>query len=593
MYSLPVPIGKSLQKAPLWGASLTTLFVFTSFMDPINLPKLIILTLTASISLISIRHNFKTYDYECSPSLLIATLPFPIILVISTFQSDRSLLQSLLGTWGRNNGTLCYLAFFTLFVAIANSRSTVLAAAVVNHLCILGIFLAFYGLLQFTGNDPFTWNNDANQIILTFGNSDFASAFLGVAAVASVSKLFQKNTSKFFRYFMPPIIFIELFLIFASQAKQGLVIAFFGINILVAMRTYYSLNPSKRKVFWLGLSFNSILYIIAGAGLIGKGPLSPLFLGDRHVLGERYHYAVTAINIIKDNLIFGVGIDALGDWYRRYRTLAAIEQRGSAEFSTNNVHNVFLQLGSTGGIILLIAYVLLLSFVVRRAWITLVQAKDKSLAITLISLWLSFQMQTLVSVDQIGLAIWGWILGGAIVAISYSELVKPSLKKITFRTRKLNTFCARSLAKLNLGIVFVAIVFTFIVIDEAKTEYRVRNSIIAMIQSDREVDIKNAALELFEFSNDSAQPEVKIQAAKYLIQVDNQLASKLAESTAEGNKNSFQAWDYLATIFEGNSDWANAIKARKMAIKLDPNIPRNYELLEIDQSNLQEKNTSN
>jgi tetratricopeptide (TPR) repeat protein len=42
--------------------------------------------------------------------------------------------------------------------------------------------------------------------------------------------------------------------------------------------------------------------------------------------------------------------------------------------------------------------------------------------------WLSFQAQSFVSIDNIGISIWGWILGGTIIGLSFSESLHQQSK---------------------------------------------------------------------------------------------------------------------------------------------------------------------
>jgi hypothetical protein len=49
--------------------------------------------------------------------------------------------------------------------------------------------------------------------------------------------------------------------------------------------------------------------------------------------------------------------------------------------------------------------------------------KYDSTFVVLATVWLCYQLQSLISINQIGLAVWGWVLGGAI--ISYDIATNP------------------------------------------------------------------------------------------------------------------------------------------------------------------------
>jgi tetratricopeptide (TPR) repeat protein len=84
--------------------------------------------------------------------------------------------------------------------------------------------------------------------------------------------------------------------------------------------------------------------------------------------------------------------------------------------TSNTAHNVFLDISSNGGFFLLIAYLLIIGLVIRSA----VRVLGKSggfdaVGVGLVSAWLAYLVQSIISINQLGLAVWGWVLGGAII----------------------------------------------------------------------------------------------------------------------------------------------------------------------------------
>jgi len=113
--------------------------------------------------------------------------------------------------------------------------------------------------------------------------------------------------------------------------------------------------------------------------------------------------------------IFGVGMDSYGDWYRRSRTLAATLRRG-ADATSNAAHNVFLDISSYGGFPLLLIYVALMVLVIISATKVLKRSAGfNPIFAGLIGAWVAFQAQSIISINQIGLALWGWVLSGLII----------------------------------------------------------------------------------------------------------------------------------------------------------------------------------
>lgn len=64
------------------------------------------------------------------------------------------------------------------------------------------------------------------------------------------------------------------------------------------------------------------------------------------------------------------------------------------------------------------------------------QGERRFIAVGIFVGWLSFQAQSFISIDNIGISIWGWILGGAIIGLSFSD-IKVSNLSIKTKTKVL------------------------------------------------------------------------------------------------------------------------------------------------------------
>ena len=112
----------------------------------------------------------------------------------------------------------------------------------------------------------------------------------------------------------------------------------------------------------------------------------------------------------------GVGMDAYGDWYRRARDGQALILPGP-ETVTNAAHNIPFDILSNGGWPLFITYVFLI--LLATIAILKVTLRNKNYDGTFIALavaWACYQIQSVISISQIGLAIWGWVLSGTVIA---------------------------------------------------------------------------------------------------------------------------------------------------------------------------------
>jgi hypothetical protein len=90
--------------------------------------------------------------------------------------------------------------------------------------------------------------------------------------------------------------------------------------------------------------------------------------------------------------------------------------RRGPEVTSDAAHNVYLDISSFGGFPLLIIYVALMALVVISAVKVLKRSTEfNPLFAGLFGAWLAFQAQSIISINQIGLAIWGWVLSGLII----------------------------------------------------------------------------------------------------------------------------------------------------------------------------------
>ena len=142
-----------------------------------------------------------------------------------------------------------------------------------------------------------------------------------------------------------------------------------------------------------------------------KGPLSN-YLYKKSV-SLRGSYWDAAFETGKDHLLFGVGFDSFGDWYRRARSLKAATWMPGPETITNVAHNYYLDIFAYGGLLLLVSYLFFtLLGVVLSIRILKIQKNYDYLSAALIAIFIGFQAQAIISIPQIGLAIWGWVIIG-------------------------------------------------------------------------------------------------------------------------------------------------------------------------------------
>jgi hypothetical protein len=173
----------------------------------------------------------------------------------------------------------------------------------------------------------------------------------------------------------------------------------------------------------------------------------------------------------------GVGMDSYGSWYRRARDLQALVWPG-VDTTTNAAHNVFLDVLAYGGFPLLLAYLAILLIIARSAVRILLKSRSFDfIAVSLVTAWLCYLAQALISINQVGVAIWGWIFGGLIIAY---DRVSNSVKQPVENSKKIKKKSAqrkRSEAAVSLATTLGLVVGTAIAIPPVLSDARWKSAL--------------------------------------------------------------------------------------------------------------------
>ena len=396
-----------------YGTAFVTLLVTSTInMDPVNVSKLIA-TSGVGLGLLAIALiQGRKILYKDSLAPTIAIIFFVLWAFVSIFFSDAPATQNIYGVQGRNTGFIAYLALSgvaigALLLRRANSFRILVYALLFAWTCNV-----IYGLFVLSGNDFIGWNNVYNTILGTFGNPDFVSAFLGIGLVAGLAYSLDAARNWYFRlaYFL--LALTALYQVHSSKAIQGIAVSVFGITVV---GFYFVRAHTKGKI--LGILYSAgatVAGAFAVAGALQIGPLTN-YVYKRSV-SLRGHYWHAGLQMAQDHPIFGVGIDTYGDWFRRSRSAASMVDPGPGTV-TNSAHNVPIDILSGGGYPIIAAYIAILTFVfIAIVKVTKRKRTFDGVFVALASAWFCYQVQSIISINQIGLAIWGWVLSGAVIA---------------------------------------------------------------------------------------------------------------------------------------------------------------------------------
>ncbi len=386
----------------------TSLIVWTSLADPVQLPKFLLVGLFSAwvLGVIIVGSvSGREKKFSLGQWLILAFIAG--LLVAGLFTDVK--FRALFGTAARSNGGLSYLALAILCAGAMMSFNLHGILLLRFSLVVVGAILSFYGLIQNAGVDPILWVNKYGPIIGTLGNPDFYSGFVGACTVATLWFVFV-NKQILSRVLGILILPVQLYLIYKSHSIQGLVAFALGFSIIVITQLW-----QWRK--YLGVSAVvavSITAPLAFMGILSKGPLASLLA--KSTLNNRLDYWQAAWRMFTSHPITGVGLDRFGEYYGQFAPQIQVAQGQS----TDNAHNVLLQLLATGGLVVFIPYLALLILIAWTGLAGILKAKgqEQMNLVGLFSVWFALLAVSLVSIDNLGGTVWFWITGGALYAVA-------------------------------------------------------------------------------------------------------------------------------------------------------------------------------
>jgi O-antigen ligase len=399
-----------LGKVLVWALVSVTLLVTPLWsLDPINPIKMLAVSATGFMGLGVLLVNQKALALRRFKVPLILIGGFMTWQLIVFLVSGGEKLQQLFGTTGRNTGLITYLAFSILFVvSMVASNAGFLNRFLLVSL-VVGVASLGYGLVQALGADPFDWVNPYSPVFGFLGNPNFQSSLLGILGSIVFAQLLSSSVKLQVKGAYLVYLLVTVFVIRETDSQQGFLVLLIGS--VIALGVYVNQRSKALGYSYLGLALIGFIAVLVGT--LNKGPLASLLYKDSVTYRGDYWRAGWKMTV--DNPIFGVGLDSYGDWYRRSRTIEATLRRGP-DVTSNAAHNVFLDISAYGGFPLVLIYITLMVLVIVSAVKVIKRSQGFNAGfVGLVAGWVAFQAQSIISINQIGLALWGWVLSGLII----------------------------------------------------------------------------------------------------------------------------------------------------------------------------------
>jgi hypothetical protein len=533
--------------------------------DPVNVTKLFALGGVAAAAVAVLLAFGLQEMWASSKTLVVFVGLFLVAGINAIINSEGPLTQNLYGAYGRNTAFIAYLLLISVILSAVVLRREnsfkyliwgMLGAGFVNVLY-CGWVIAF--------GDFVPWSNPYGNILGTFGNPNFIGAFLGLFAASMVAYSLKQGTTIAVRAGVVIIFLAAVFEIVDSNAIQGRVVVAAGLAIVgfyLVRSKFEALIAQAVYVLLVGIAGTFALL-----GALQIGPLTKYIY--KNTVSLRGEYWQAGLKMGSDHPFTGVGFDTYGDWYRRARDAQALILPGP-DVTTNAAHNVPFDVFAFGGWPLFLSYLGILALsVIAIIKVTHRNRKYDAIFVTLTTAWACYQLQSIISINQIGLAVWGWLFGGALIA--YEIATRPSDPEIQNlpgkgkTTRAVDKKKGEPIITSTLIASVGAIIGLLIAVPPYSADAKWRSALASQDVQKVEAALLPGYLNpanSYKYAN-----AVQILESSKLFD----LALKYARIGVEFNPDNFDAWKVLYFVSQSSpEDKALALENMK---RLDPKIP--------------------
>ena len=366
--------------------------------------------------------NFKNKSESKSEKWLLFFCSAAIFsMFTSFFSSDSPKAQQLFGLFGRNNGLLSNFSLIIVLLVTSRVQNFVTTKKFVLALLIPICINSIYSNYQLFAEDLFNNQSLYQGSYGTLGNPNFLSTHLGMGLVILFSLFFHSKTH------MHKSIYFALFLLNfvglrSADSLQGYIVAVIGVFILFLIEMRKKIALMSRKIVIISFAILTLFTIEVLRGFLGQGVLGDYIFQE--TLQVRLNFWKVAWRIFIDNPWHGVGLDSFGDWYLQFQR----DTSGLSGIRSNSAHNIYLDWLAFGGAPLFLSFILIILIISARS----LQVIHKKSALSgnetlLITLWFCYLAQGFISINNLGIASWGFIFGGLIMTIPIDKKIETSI----------------------------------------------------------------------------------------------------------------------------------------------------------------------
>ena len=405
---------------------------------------------------------------------------------------------------------------------------------------------------------------------------------MAIVAVLIFPLVFDSQTGLRMRLYISFLVIQLFILIYFSMAIQGIFTFTSGVFFILIWLGYLK----NKKVTLIITSIILVPMAVVFLALLQIGPLTEMIY--KQSISLRGYYWRAGISMFMNHPVTGVGLDNYGSYFKQYREVGYPLSVGYVTGS-NNAHNTFIQLFATGGFFVGLIYLILMLFILITGIKSLhiLPQNVRTVMLGLIGGFLGFQAQSVVSIDNIGISIWNYAIGGCILAIAKNQEIGINQKGHQSKSNLKNFEILQPVFAMILLI--PTLVFS---ISVNKTEKLVMQTYgLYTSNSEKQMFIASAQQTLQQpFLDDFYRMGIAARLSDYGVQ---DLALAELKIILDSNPLDLQSLEIASLINERIGNNYEAIKYRTQISELDPWNAQNYLRLGIIHRNIRDYESMN
>lgn len=365
-----------------------SLFFFTPLIfsfynsELFELPKMYFVY---SLTIVLVTLHLINFFKKKTPLFRHTILDIPLFLflisqTISTFISI-DITTSFFGYYSRlNGGLLSIISFTLLYWVLVVYIDKDFKRKIINTILFSGLLVSLFGIAEHFGIDKHIWVQDVqSRVFSTLGQPNWLATYLVMIIPLSLAKFLESEKKNSRLYFFLTTAAFYLCLLF-TKSKSGIIASI--VSLLLFFFFYLIKNKSKLKNSFKTIT--PILLLIVLSSLLINNPIKDKLFSKLSTKEDQSQTTNQIVNITPSGDIrkivwqgsldlwrqyplFGTGTETFA--YSYYWTRPASHNLTSEwDFLYNKAHNEYLNFLATTGIVGLVAYLLLIIFILVKTF---------------------------------------------------------------------------------------------------------------------------------------------------------------------------------------------------------------------------------